>query len=77
MSDYRLDISGNLNLTDFSSIYDYISVVDYNDKFTISLNSVGDESVGLICEMLYKQNFIVKHLGLKEDGLYYITASKI
>ncbi|MEW8957084.1 hypothetical protein [Clostridium sp.] len=77
MSNYRLDIKGNLDLTDFSSIYDYMGVVDYNDKFTIALNGVGDESVGLICEMLHKQSFIVKHLGLKDDGLYYIRASKI
>ena len=35
MSEYRLDIVGNINLSDYSSIHDYMGVIQRNDKFTI------------------------------------------
>lgn len=76
MSDYRLDIKGNLGLSDFSNIYDYIGIVDYNDKFTLALNHVEEENIGIICEMLQKQNFLVNRIGKNEDGVYYIKACK-
>lgn len=77
MSEYRLDVKGDLNLSDFSSIYDYIGIVDYNDNFTITLNHVKEENINIIYEMLERQNLKVINLEKNSDDIYYIKASKI
>ena len=33
MSDYRMDIQGSIGLSEYSNIYDYLCIVDKNDKF--------------------------------------------
>ena len=36
MSEYKMDIKGIIGLSDYSSINDYIGLVDYDEKFTIT-----------------------------------------
>lgn len=38
MSEYNLDINGVINLSDYSSINDYIDVVGESDKLIININ---------------------------------------
>ena len=40
MPDYKMDVNGGLGLSDYSNIFDYMGVVDRNDNFTITLDSV-------------------------------------
>ena len=40
MPDYKMDVNGRLGLSDYSNIFDYMGVVDRNDNFTITLDSV-------------------------------------
>ena len=35
MSQYKLDIKGEINLSDYSNISDYIELIDLNDSFTV------------------------------------------
>ena len=44
MSHYTMEVSGTIGLSDYSNIYDYIDVVDTNDKFSIYLSEVTEDS---------------------------------
>ncbi|MCT8976543.1 hypothetical protein N4T77_08035 [Clostridium sp. CX1] len=57
MSEYRMDIVGTIELADYSSIYDYIAIVNNTDNLTISIEDVENESINIICNMLEKSNF--------------------
>lgn len=73
MSNYKLDINGKIELCDYSSIYDYLEIVNVMDQFIITFEE-GDENSELICSLLQRQNFIVKSKGGTVDGRYYISA---
>jgi hypothetical protein len=76
MSVYHLDIKGNINLSDYSNINDYIGLVDTNDEFTITLYSVPSENIELICSMLEDRNFIIYSKEGQDDDKYHISAYK-
>lgn len=76
MSDYRLDITGHLGLNEYSNIYDYIDIVGYNDKFTISLDDLANENIDIISTMLKNKGFEVYYSNPDKNGRYYITASR-
>lgn len=76
MSEYKLDIIGKVNLSDYSKIYDYMGIVDVNDKFTITLNNDSVETSELIYNMLEKNDFSIYSKGGDESGKMSITASR-
>lgn len=76
MSDYKLDITGQIGLNEYSNIHDYIGIVDKNDKFTISLDDVQNKNIDIICTMLKGQEFNIIEQGSGVDGKYYIYAVK-
>jgi hypothetical protein len=77
MPDYKMDISGDLGLSEYSNIFDYINVVDRNDNFTITLNSVDKKDINMITSMLKDSNFSILEEGLNNTGKYYINANKL
>lgn len=74
MSEYRLDIRGSIDLSDYSNISDYIELVDNDDRFTITLEAVDSQNFDLICSMLKDRNFIIASKGEYSDKKMYITA---
>jgi hypothetical protein len=74
MSQYRLDIKGSIDLSDYSNISDYLELVDTNDKFTITLDSIDSENVSLICSMLEDKHFQVTSQVEEHEGKVYISA---
>lgn len=76
MSEYRLEVTGNINLSDYSNISDYLELVDYNDKFTITLESVDNQNVDILCSMLEDKRFIITSRGDKENGKFNISAHR-
>jgi len=77
MPDYKMDINGQLGLTEYSNIYDYINIVDKNDNFTITLNSVAEKDINMITSMLKDSNFSILEQGRNANGDYYINANKV
>lgn len=75
MSSYKLDIRGDLSLSDYSNVYDYISIVGNDDKFTLSMDGLSEENRRIIVQILKEQKFNIEELDCKE-GIYYINASK-
>ncbi|HEY8889247.1 MAG TPA: hypothetical protein VIM70_03185 [Clostridium sp.] len=76
MSEYRLDIPGDINLSDYSSIHDYMGLIERNDKFIITSKMKNPEEMKILCEMLENNCFKVVSHGDKGNGEYYITSQK-
>lgn len=76
MSDYQMDIKGDINSTEYSNIYEYLSIIDTNDKFTITFRENNNSSVRIINSMLEDNNFYIEDSGIKENGEYYIKARR-
>ncbi|WP_243190684.1 hypothetical protein [Clostridium gallinarum] len=76
MPDYRMDISGELGLSEYSNIFDYIGVVDTKDNFKITLDNVRKENINIITSMLRDSKFSIVNEGVDSNGSYYINASK-
>lgn len=60
MGNYKMEIRGKMNLSDYSNIYDYIRIVGKDDDFSISAISLDSEELGIICSMLKEMNFSIK-----------------
>jgi hypothetical protein len=76
MSEYHLDINGNIELSDYSSIQDYMKIVDVDDKVTISINNSLSDEARIICEILKDDKFYIISQGGDKSGKYYIEAEK-
>lgn len=76
MSDYRMYIRGSIGLSEYSNIYDYLCIVDKEDKFTISINKENEDSIGTISSMLQDNRFTVDNQGVDSEGNYFIMAHK-
>jgi hypothetical protein len=76
MSEYRLDIVGDINLSDYSSIHDYMGIIQRNDKFTITSKMKNSDEVKILCEILESNYFTIVEQGGRENGQYYITSQK-
>ena len=76
MPDYKMDIRGSLGLGEYSDIHDYMSIVDKNDNFTITIDSVNKQDINIITSMLKESNFKILEQGMSNAGDYYITANK-
>jgi hypothetical protein len=71
-----MDINGYIELGDYSSIYDYISIVNKNDNLTISIHNDEMQNVNIVCKMLETNNFVVNLYERQYDRKYYIEAHK-
>lgn len=76
MSNYRMEIRGTMGLSDYSNIYDYISIVESNDDFTIVIDSSSEENIRMVCSMLRDKDFSINCKGYEKNGIYKIKASK-
>lgn len=76
MPDYKMDIRGNLGLSEYSDIYDYMGIVDKNDNFTITLDNSNRQHINIITSMLKESNFSILEEGINNLGDYYINANK-
>ena len=76
MSQYKMEVRGNIGLSDYSNIYDYIGVVGTKDNISIALNTVNQENIYIICSMLIDSNFSIYEQGWDVYGNYYINAVK-
>lgn len=75
MSDYKLDIKGTIELSDYSSINDYMEIVNENDSLTINLTGNKDE-IGIICSMLKEKGFYIIREELGAQYPYILAGKK-
>ena len=74
MSEYQMNIIGKIDLGDYSSIYDYMAIVDKDDNIIITIDNI--ENVNIIKQMLENNNFIVDTSTSEYNGKCYIKAFK-
>lgn len=74
MSQYQMSIDGNIELMDYSSIYDYIAIVGVNDNLVITLSDNKVENINVLCTILKDNNFVIDCNKHYNDGKYRIHA---
>jgi hypothetical protein len=57
MSQYQMNINGKIKLADYSSIHDYIAIVNRNDKLTINVDNSAKENFTIIKKILEDNDF--------------------
>ena len=63
MSDYRMEIKGQIGLSDYSNIYDYLGIVEDDDVFTIKFDNSNKHDIDIINSMLKGSSFNIKEEG--------------
>ena len=77
MSNYSMDISGNIGLEDYSNIFDYLKIIDKDDNFIIKINKRNRKDIDVINSMLQDNQFIINYTEYDSNGNYYINANRI
>ena len=77
MSDYSMDISGSIELSDYSNIFDYLNIIDKDDNFVIRINKDNKGDIDVINSMLKDNKFIINYTQYDDLGNYYISANKV
>lgn len=76
MSDYSMDISGSIGLSDYSNIFDYLNIIDKDDSFIIKIDKNNQNDIGVINTMLQDNKFTINYTQYDDLGNYYINANK-
>lgn len=76
MSQYRLDVMGEIGLSDYSNISDYFELVDSDDKFTITFDRVSPENINIVCSMLQEKRFSIYTKEEQKDGKVYLSVGR-
>ena len=76
MSDYSMNISGNIGLSDYSNIFDYLNIIDKDDNFVMRIDKNNKGDIDVINSMLQDNRFIINYTQYDDLGNYYISANK-
>lgn len=76
MSQYQMSISGRIELADYSSIHDYMSIVNKNDNIIITIDKSEQENIDILKRILEDNNFVVDLEQAYNERNYCIKASK-
>ena len=77
MSDYSMDISGSIELSDYSNIFDYLNIIEKDDNFVIRIKKDNKDDLDVINSMLQDNKFIINYTQYDDFGNYYISANKV
>ena len=76
VSNYSMNISGNIGLEDYSNIFDYLKRIDKDDNFIIKINKRNRKDIDVINSMLQDNKFIINYTEYDSNGNYYINANR-
>lgn len=76
MSNYSMNISGNIGLEEYSNIFDYLKIIDKDDNFVIKINKNNKKDIDVINSMLEDNQFIINYTEYDSRGNYYINANR-
>lgn len=68
MSDYSMDINGNIELSDYSNIFDYLNIIDKDDNFVIRIDRNNKDDIELINSMLQDNKFNINYTQYDDFG---------
>lgn len=75
MSDYKMNIFGAINLSDYSYIHDYMGIIGSADNFQIEMKDTNEDDVKVLCSILVSDKFDIIYRQQCDDG-YRIYATK-
>lgn len=73
MSDYKMNICGGINLSDYSYIHDYMGIIGSTDNFQIEMHDTNEEDVRVLCSILESDKFDIVDRKKFNEG-YLISA---
>lgn len=76
MSNYKMNINGEIKLSDYSYIHDYMAIVEPEDNFQIELSNVREEDTKVLCSILESDKFDIINRNNGNIGEYSIFATK-
>lgn len=76
MCDYRLDFRGLITLEDYSSIDDYMELINSNDNLTITITEKNKLELEIFKSMLRNKNFLIYENVKNNDDSYSIKVCK-
>ncbi len=76
MSEYSLSIKNEMDLSDYSKFYDYMNLVNDDDKVVVTLNENNKKDTKMICYMMENNNFDVSWKGGYENEQLRIMGCK-
>lgn len=76
MSDYSMDISGNIGLSDYSNIFDYLNIIEKDDNFILKIDKDNRSDIDMIKSMLTDNKFNINYAQYDDLGNYYISANR-
>lgn len=76
MCDYRLDFRGLITLEDYSSIDDYMELINSNDNLTITITEKNKLELEIFKSMLRNKNFLIYENIKNNDDSYSIKVCK-
>lgn len=74
MSEYNLNITGDVSLSDYSEIHDYMGLVGINDMFKITMENNYNNNFEAICKLLRDNGFTITSNERQQDGKYEISS---
>lgn len=74
MSEYSLCVKGNIGLSDYSNINDYMCIVGVFDKLKIVIDISNSENIDIICSMLSESGFYISSKNMDKNGSVEIEA---
>lgn len=75
MSDYKMNIFGTINLSDYSYIHDYMGIIGSADNFQIEMKDTNEDDVKVLCSILVSDKFDIIDRQQCDDG-YRIYATR-
>ena len=63
MSQYSLNIKNEMDLSDYSKFYDYMNLVNNDDRVVVTLNENNKKDTKMICCIMENNNFDVSWKG--------------
>lgn len=76
MCDYRLDLRGLITLEDYSSIDDYMELINSNDNLTITITEKDKLELEIFKSMIRNKNFLIYEKIKNNDDSYSIKVCK-
>lgn len=76
MSNYKMNIYGQIGLSDYSYIHDYMAIVEPDDNFQIQLTNVNDDEAEVVCSILSNDKFDIVDKTVYPSGECCIKVAK-
>ena len=73
MSEFNLVITGNIDVSEYDQMQNYICMIGFNDKLTVTIENSSEARVDEISNMVEKYNFVIESIITLHDHVSEIS----